>query len=138
MAGIEARRGSSSRRSLSAARELVAALRDGLDVGITPDGPLGPCYDFKPGALMVARAGDAPVVLISGAFDRAWRLKSWDRFFVPLPFSRVRMRCERVESPRAEGPRKHAEAAGHYRERMLALTPEDPGADASQSGGEKG
>jgi hypothetical protein len=136
MAGIEARRGSSSRRSLSAARELVGALREGLDVGITPDGPLGPCYDFKPGALMVARTGNAPVVLISGAFDSAWRLRSWDRFYIPLPFSRVRMRCRRIASARDEGPRTYADAARYYQQAMLALTPDDPDVAAPEPQGD--
>ena len=94
LVGMRAVRGSSSRRGREAASGLVEVLRAGNDIGVTPDGPRGPCYDFKPGALVVAHATGAAVLLIGGEFSKAWRLPSWDGFYVPAPFSRVRMRCE--------------------------------------------
>jgi lysophospholipid acyltransferase (LPLAT)-like uncharacterized protein len=96
--GLRATRGSSSRLGREAASELVAAQREGNDIGITPDGPRGPCYDFKPGAVIVPRRTGAPVLLVGGDFTAAWRLGSWDRFYLPVPFSRVRVRCVRVEN----------------------------------------
>lgn len=87
--GLSAVRGSSSKGGREAARELVQALKDGGDGGITPDGPRGPCYVAKPGALIVARRSGATVVLLGIAYASAWRLRSWDRFYLPLPFSRV-------------------------------------------------
>ena len=53
--GMKAVRGSSSRNGREAASALVEVLRSGCDVGITPDGPRGPVYEMKPGALIVAR-----------------------------------------------------------------------------------
>lgn len=94
LVGMRAVRGSSSRRGREAASGLVEVLRAGNDIGVTPDGPRGPCYDFKPGALVVAHATGTAVLLIGGEFAKAWRLPSWDGFYVPAPFSRVRMRCE--------------------------------------------
>ncbi len=94
LVGLRTVRGSSSRFGREAASELVALMRAGRDVGITPDGPRGPVYEMKPGAIIVPRRTGAPVLLVGGEFSRAWRLKSWDRFYVPWPFSRVRMRCE--------------------------------------------
>lgn len=94
LVGMRAARGSSSRLGREAAAALLEAMRAGHDVGITPDGPRGPCYEVKPGAAIVARRSGAPLLLIGGEFFAAWRLRSWDGFYVPAPFSRVRMRCE--------------------------------------------
>jgi lysophospholipid acyltransferase (LPLAT)-like uncharacterized protein len=96
LVGMRAVRGSSSRGGREAASALVGVLRAGHDVGITPDGPRGPCYDFKPGALIVARQTGTPMLLLGAAFASAWRLGSWDRFYLPHPFSRIRVRCVRV------------------------------------------
>lgn len=95
--GMESVRGSSSRFGREAVGRLVDALKSGLDVGVTPDGPRGPCYDFKEGALIVARRARAPMLLFGAEFASAWRLGSWDGFYVPRPFSIVRVRCERIE-----------------------------------------
>lgn len=95
--GLRATRGSSSRLGREAASALVEVQRDGHDIGITPDGPRGPCYDFKAGAVIVPRRTGAPILLVGGDFTAAWRLKSWDRFYLPVPFSRVRVRCELIE-----------------------------------------
>jgi len=91
--GMRAVRGSSSQGARAAATALVGVLRAGHDIGITPDGPRGPCYDFKPGALIVARHSGATLLLVGGEFSSAWRLGSWDGFYLPKPFSRVRVRC---------------------------------------------
>lgn len=87
--GLSAVRGSSSKGGREAARELVQILKDGGDAGITPDGPRGPCYVAKPGALVVARRSGATVVVVGISYASAWRLGSWDKFYLPLPFSRV-------------------------------------------------
>jgi len=83
-------RGSSSWRGAQALREALAILQAG-DLGITPDGPRGPCYDFKPGAALLARKANCPVALLALNFDRALRLNSWDGFLFPLPFSKVEL-----------------------------------------------
>jgi len=102
LAGMRTVRGSSSRLGREAANALVGVLRAGLDVGITPDGPRGPCYDFKPGALIVARRTGAPLLLIGAEFESAWQLRSWDRFYLPKPFSRVNMRCTHIPASALE------------------------------------
>jgi lysophospholipid acyltransferase (LPLAT)-like uncharacterized protein len=92
LVGIRTVRGSSSRLGREAAGELLEALGKGNDVGITPDGPRGPCYEMKPGALVVARRSQSRVVLVGMDFESSWRLSSWDGFHIPKPFSRVHMR----------------------------------------------
>jgi len=93
-AGIGAVRGSRNRRGTEATRELIRKLREGNDVGITPDGSRGPKYEAKPGALLVARASKVPVVLLSFSYSHTIRLKSWDSFAIPLPFSRIEVKTQ--------------------------------------------
>jgi len=88
--GIPAVRGSSSRGSMSATRELVSLLEKGDVVGITPDGPKGPAREVKPGVLYLAQQSGCPILPITNASSRRLVLqKAWDRFNVPLPFSRI-------------------------------------------------
>jgi lysophospholipid acyltransferase (LPLAT)-like uncharacterized protein len=90
--GLRVVRGSSSRGGREAASDLLEVVRAGHDVGITPDGPRGPCYQMKPGALIVARRARIRVVLSGFDFESSWRLSSWDGFHIPKPFSVVHMR----------------------------------------------
>jgi len=119
--GMRAARGSSSRLGREAASVLVEVQREGHDIGITPDGPRGPCYDFKPGAVIVPRRTGAPLLLVGGEFMAAGRLHSWDRFYLPLPFSRVRMRCELIENSELAD---RSAAVARIQARLLALNPD--------------
>ena len=87
--GLGAIRGSSSRRAVAALVGLKRALLEGLDVCITPDGPRGPRYKIQPGFIKLAESTGAPIIPIHVRFSSAWRLKTWDRFVIPKPFSRV-------------------------------------------------
>lgn len=102
--GVRAARGSQNRRGAAGAREILGVLRAGYDTGITPDGSRGPVYVAKEGAAMVARQSGAPLVLISARFCAALRLRSWDRFYLPWPFSRVICRMEAFDSLEALSP----------------------------------
>ncbi|MGJ8672746.1 lysophospholipid acyltransferase family protein [Rubritalea sp.] len=87
---IGAVRGSSSRRAVAALIALRKAIQDdGLDVCITPDGPRGPKYTLQPGIIKMAEATGAPLVPIRVEYKNSWRLKTWDAFRIPVPFSRV-------------------------------------------------
>ncbi len=131
LAGLKTVRGSSSRLGREAATALVDTLRAGHDIGITPDGPRGPRYEVKPGSVIVARRTRAPLLLIGGEFEAAWQLRSWDRFCVPQPFSRVRMRCE-VVLPDQLADRDAAVAL--LQARLAALNPDRPGTDGTAPG----
>lgn len=121
LVGMRAARGSSSRLGREAATALVEAQRAGYDIGITPDGPRGPCYDLKPGVAIVARRTGAPLLLIGGEFKSAWQFGSWDRFYLPKPFSRVRLRCEHI-APEQLADRDAGLAL--LQRRMLAINPD--------------
>lgn len=87
--GIGSVRGSSSRRGVAALVGLKRALRDGLDICLTPDGPRGPRYKIQPGVVKLAESSGAPIIPVHVRFASALRFKTWDRFVLPMPFSRV-------------------------------------------------
>ncbi len=87
--GYREARGSSTRGGVRALLGAVKALRAGGTAAFTPDGPKGPRRELKGAALVAAQKSGAPVVALHAEADRAWRLRSWDRFLVPKPFARV-------------------------------------------------
>jgi lysophospholipid acyltransferase (LPLAT)-like uncharacterized protein len=109
-------RGSSTRGGTGAMRGLLRELRRGRSVVLTPDGPQGPREVMKPGALVVAQLSGAPIIPVATGADRVWSVAAgWDRFQVPKPFSRVRLR---YGAPIAV-PRDASEAELHeYSERV--------------------
>ena len=119
--GLRTVRGSSSRFGREALHSLAGKLQQGEDVGITPDGPRGPCYDLKGGGVILARKSGATTILIGMRFTRAWRLPSWDRFYLPWPFSRVEIRADEwsVERLAATG-----DPLAAVRTRLLELNPD--------------
>ena len=89
--GFDVVRGSSSRMGAAALLELSNVLSSGRDVLITPDGPRGPAYQLAPGIIFLAQKTGAPVVPVNMEYSSCWRVKSWDRFIIPRPFSKVRV-----------------------------------------------
>jgi lysophospholipid acyltransferase (LPLAT)-like uncharacterized protein len=87
--GIQTIRGSSSRQGTAALYSLIEKIEQGYDVVITPDGPRGPRYEIKPGLLFLARKTGRPIQPVMVEYSRCIRLGTWDRFMIPLPFSRV-------------------------------------------------
>jgi lysophospholipid acyltransferase (LPLAT)-like uncharacterized protein len=82
-------RGSSSHTGARALRDYYQALvKDGVSPAITPDGPRGPPWKFKPGAVLLAQLSQRPIVPMAYAASRAWKIQ-WDRFVIPKPLSRV-------------------------------------------------
>lgn len=94
-------RGSSSKLGATALLQLGDVLARRGDVVITPDGPRGPAYELGPGIIFLAQKTGAAVLPINMEYSSCWRVKSWDRFIVPRPFSKVRViigRPERIKS----------------------------------------
>ncbi|MDE3066576.1 MAG: lysophospholipid acyltransferase family protein [Verrucomicrobiota bacterium] len=93
---IQPVRGSSSRRGGQALLELTTWAERGWDLAITPDGPLGPRYVVQDGAMALAQMTGLPLVPVS--YDLTWkiRVKSWDQFQIPLPFSRCHVSVGRI------------------------------------------
>jgi hypothetical protein len=88
-AGVRVLRGSSTYEGARALRDYYAALRDGDTLALTPDGPFGPRYGFKPGPVLLSQMSGRPMLPIAYAASRVFRFKTWDRFVLPLPFARI-------------------------------------------------
>jgi lysophospholipid acyltransferase (LPLAT)-like uncharacterized protein len=85
-------RGSSTRGGSKGLKGLIRAAKEGHDLAVTPDGPRGPARSFKPGALLAAAVTGFPLIPVAAGASSGWHLSSWDRFLVPRPLARVRLR----------------------------------------------
>jgi hypothetical protein len=104
-------RGSTSRRGPQALLELTTWAEQGYDLAITPDGPRGPACVVQDGVMGLAQLTGLPIVPFSYRAQWKIRLKSWDGFQIPLPFSRCEMRLDKpITVPR--------EASDDERERL--------------------
>ncbi len=111
-------RGSTTRGAERALIEMGRELKAGHEVAITPDGPRGPARKFAPGALVAAQRADSFIVPTVAVADRAWYLRSWDRFMIPKPFARVTIAYGRPTKVLASTPRAAAEEGGRFEELM--------------------
>ena len=90
--GYGAARGSSTRGGVGALVEMVRLMRAGLPTGFTIDGPRGPRYVAKMGAVLLAKKTGQPILPFSINAARYYEVPSWDGFQVPAPFTRARVR----------------------------------------------
>ncbi len=87
--GMESVRGSSNKRAAQSLVECRRRLQMGYTLGVTPDGPRGPRYQLAPGIIQLSRLTGTPIVPVCVTLHRKWELRSWDRFQIPRPFSKV-------------------------------------------------
>jgi len=85
---VQAVRGSSSRRGRQALLECIGWMEKNYHAAITPDGPRGPVYRIQDGIIGLAQITGAPIIPVYADIRWKLELKSWDRFQIPLPFSR--------------------------------------------------
>jgi lysophospholipid acyltransferase (LPLAT)-like uncharacterized protein len=87
--GAVAIRGSSTYTGARALRDYYQALmQEGVSPAITPDGPRGPVWKAKPGAILLAQMSQRPIIPMAYAASHAWSFQ-WDRFVIPWPLARV-------------------------------------------------
>lgn len=89
--GVSTVRGSSSRGGANALHGATRSIQRGENVVITLDGPRGPRHKAKPGALHLAAREGIPIVPARLFMTNSKKFRSWDRFQLPMPFSRVRL-----------------------------------------------
>jgi lysophospholipid acyltransferase (LPLAT)-like uncharacterized protein len=87
--GYHVVRGSSSRKAISSMVKLIAAAKEGYSMGIAADGPRGPELVAKAGMSFLANKANLQLVPIGVAYSKPWKFKSWDKYQLPLPFSRA-------------------------------------------------
>jgi hypothetical protein len=83
--GHQTIRGSSRKNNIQALTGIIKLLRQGVSVGITPDGPKGPRFKVKGAIAKLAAKFNIPVIPISYSASHAVVLKTWDRFVLPIP-----------------------------------------------------
>jgi lysophospholipid acyltransferase (LPLAT)-like uncharacterized protein len=87
--GFGHRKGSTSRGGARALRELAKVLGEGLDIGLTVDGPRGPRGALHQGAVELSRMTGSAIVPVSNSSRPRKLFSSWDRFQLPTPFAKV-------------------------------------------------
>ncbi|MDA7949958.1 MAG: lysophospholipid acyltransferase family protein [Pirellulaceae bacterium] len=101
--GYTLTKGSTTRGSRKALRKLMRTFTEkNQNIGITPDGPKGPRRVLAQGPVYLSSKLQVPIVLAAYGVDKAYRFRSWDRFAIPYPASRVRL----IYSPRFQVPRR--------------------------------
>jgi hypothetical protein len=116
-------RGSSTHTGARALRDYYETIvKQEISPALTPDGPRGPVHDFKPGAVMLSQLTGKPILPISIAASHTWRFRTWDRFELPLPFSRVVIAYgEPVRLPRGLDADSLARMQSEMAQRLQAL-----------------
>ncbi len=87
--GFDVVRGSSNTGSFTAIRSLLRAAATN-HLTMTPDGPRGPRRHLANGPIYLASKLQLPIVTVGMGYDQPWRLRTWDQFAIPRPFSRAR------------------------------------------------
>lgn len=102
--GVESARGSSSREGVRALMSAVRRMKkDRLHGLVSVDGPRGPRHQAKDGALFLAAKSGALLAPVRVSYSRSYAFKkAWDRFEIPLPFSRCRISFGAPYAPEAD------------------------------------
>ncbi len=99
--GLSSVAGSSSKGGSEALKKLVKICKDGNHVVFTPDGPKGPIYKSKPGVVRLAQLTGVPITPMALYAEKKWVFKSWDKMFIPKPFSKMGLALgEEIPVPR--------------------------------------
>jgi lysophospholipid acyltransferase (LPLAT)-like uncharacterized protein len=110
--GFSTVRGSTTRGGAAALRELMQLTKT-KNLAITPDGPRGPRRKMSQGPIFLSSKLQIPLVCCGMGYYRPWRMRTWDRFAIPVPFTRARG----IASPRLQIPANlDREGLEHYRQ----------------------
>ena len=120
--GVQPIRGSTSRRGPQALLEATTWIDRNYSITITPDGPRGPAYEPKIGIIVLAQLSGRPIIPVGMYTPWKIRLKSWDRFQIPLPFARCELRQgEPIWVPREAGDEEREQLRLRLQETMRRL-----------------
>jgi len=87
--GVGSVNGSSTRGGAKALIGAIKAIKNGIDIGITPDGPKGPRGSIADGIVYIAQKTNCKILSFSSKPTKFWQLKSWDKFIIPKPFGHI-------------------------------------------------
>ena len=121
--GVQPIRGSTSRRGPQALLEATTWIERGYSIAITPDGPRGPVYQIRDGIIHLAQITGRPIIPTSNTIHWKIRLRSWDRFQIPLPFAWGECYCgQPLWVPREASKSDREEIRAKLQSLMLAIT----------------
>ena len=87
--GNELIRGSSNKNNIESLKQAMKFVKNNYTIGIAIDGPKGPIYEPKPGAIFIAQKTGIPIVSVGTYTDKVWIFeKMWDKLEIPKPFSK--------------------------------------------------
>ena len=86
---LETLAGSSDKNPARVLIQAIKSLKEGYDIGITPDGPKGPRHEVADGIVVMAQKTKAKIVLLEIKPTKFWQLNSWDKFIIPKPFGEL-------------------------------------------------
>lgn len=115
---IRSLRGSSRKGAKLVLLQAFKSIKSGEEVLITPDGPRGPRHSMSDGAVGIALKSNLPIFVANFKASHYWQVKSWDKFVIPKPFSKIDFY---VESLSLDGM-VHEEAKAFLLEKMLVNT----------------
>jgi len=84
--GLGTLAGSTNRNASRVLIQAIKTIKDGYDIGITPDGPKGPRHEVADGVIIMAKKTGAKIVVVEIKPTKYWQLNSWDKFTIPKPF----------------------------------------------------
>ena len=84
--GLGTLAGSTTRNAARVLIQAIKTIKEGFDIGITPDGPKGPRHEVSDGIIVMAQKTKAKIVLVEIKPTKFWQLNSWDKFVIPKPF----------------------------------------------------
>ena len=87
--GLGTLAGSSNRNAARVLIQGIKTIKEGYDIGITPDGPKGPRHEVADGIIVMAQRTKAKIVLVEIKPTKFWQFNSWDKFTVPKPFGTI-------------------------------------------------
>jgi len=111
-------RGSSKKGAREVLLKAFKSIKSGEEVLITPDGPRGPRHSMSDGAIGIALKSQLPIFVMNYKAEKYWEMKSWDRFVIPKPFTKVDFY---IQSLSLEGM-DLKEAKNYLSEKMLENT----------------
>jgi lysophospholipid acyltransferase (LPLAT)-like uncharacterized protein len=117
--GHPAVRGSTTRGGAAALFKMVEVSRKGKHLAITPDGPRGPRRCVNGAVAAVAAKTGLPIVPAGFAFRRPWRMKSWDKFAIPVPWSLCTLVTAPAITVSPDASREELESARRHLEIMM-------------------
>jgi len=118
MLKIRPLRGSTKKGARQVLLQAFKSIKSGAEVLITPDGPRGPRHAMSDGAVGIALKSKLPIFVMNYTAEKYWQLKSWDKFVIPKPFSKVDFY---IQSLSLEGMDLE-EARAYLSDKMLAHT----------------